>query len=717
MICFKVFDLKYIFYKVVLSLAIVSLFSCADKLANKKVMQQTSALPAFTSVAVSGKPELNFSINEGKIHNHFFRQQQVAAHTLLKSGTSARVVVAFPAGNSGVSLWFKETTKPIKWQEITEVSAITTENDDQERLYGIETLLEVSAKQLLVEQAVLSNVRVIRDYLHSGMVPEEIKNVVKLSENRVSWYRDRLDGKGGYQLDVEVKQGKVSGGNGQPVRFTATKGLPLIFKIKALSGDKPLTPITKEQLFNLNNQELIAHENQSTEITKNILAFLSYQEKLLAGSWRFATYFGRDTLMSIRLLMPVLQPEVIEAGLGSVIDRLNDRGEVAHEEDIAEFAILRNIRENQTINEQAFYDYKMIDDDYMLAPIVAEYLLNQDKAAAQAFLKRKTPEGISYQARLLTNFNYVISTASTYANNPKIENLIQLEQGHVVGEWRDSGEGLGFGRVPYNVNAIFVPAALKAIAKLHASGLLVAGDTKTAQLSKAGNIASIWQQSAAQHFKVTLTKAQAIAAINAYANKVGLPTGKALAAIDGEPLTFNALSLDKNGKAIAVMNSDDGFALLFTEPNEQDLLNSIKVLLRPYPAGLLTPVGMLVANPTYADAALQPYFSNQHYHGEVVWSWQQALFAAGLERQLLRSDLSQYAKVQLRQAQKRLWQTIHKAKEMNNAELWSWSVTNGQYQLESFGQRSGDKTESNAAQLWSTVYLAISSPKRIFAEK
>lgn len=38
-----------------------------------------------------------------------------------------------------------------------------------------------------------------------------------------------------------------------------------------------------------------------------MLTFLSYREKYLAGSWRFDTYFGRDTMMSLTLLAPVLQ--------------------------------------------------------------------------------------------------------------------------------------------------------------------------------------------------------------------------------------------------------------------------------------------------------------------------------------------------------------------------------------------------------------------------
>jgi hypothetical protein len=48
---------------------------------------------------------------------------------------------------------------------------------------------------------------------------------------------------------------------------------------------------------------------------------------------------------------------------------------------------------------------------------------------------------------------------------------------------------------------------------------------------------------------------------------------------------------------------------------------------------------------------------------------------------------------------------------MQNAELWSWSYAAGHYRLRPFGSSAADVTESNAAQLWSTVYLAVRPPR------
>jgi hypothetical protein len=64
----------------------------------------------------------------------------------------------------------------------------------------------------------------------------------------------------------------------------------------------------------------------------------------------------------------------------------------------------------------------------------------------------------------------------------------------------------------------------------------------------------------------------------------------------------------------------------------------------------------------------------------------------------------------LREAQQRLWAVIANTRELRASELWSWRYVDGRYQVAPFGQNSGDADESNAAQLWSTVYLAIPPP-------
>src|SRR5262249_11046226 len=152
------------------------------------------------------------------------------------------------------------------------------------------------------------------------------------------------------------------------VQITAGAGGKLRLKITALTGEPPLTPLSAASL--------IADDYFGSARSREVLTYLSYREKYLAGSWRFDPYFGRDTLMSVMLLSPVLHAEAVERGIGAVLDRLAPNGEVAHEEDIGEFAVLRNAREGRGRIPTPIYDYGMVDDDFMLAPLVAQELLD-----------------------------------------------------------------------------------------------------------------------------------------------------------------------------------------------------------------------------------------------------------------------------------------------------------------------------------------------------
>jgi hypothetical protein len=158
------------------------------------------------------------------------------------------------------------------------------------------------------------------------------------------------------------------------------------------------------------------------------------------------------------------------------------------------------------------------------------------------------------------------------------------------------------------------------------------------------------------------------------------------------------------------VHSDEGFELLFGRPSAAQLRQAVTVLLRPFPAGLLTPVGVVVANPVYAAPGIQETLTRSAYHGTVIWSWQQAVLAAGLERQLRRGDLPTSLKDYLRIAQRQLWDAIRAAHTMRNSELWSWTIEGQRFQIAPFGANAADADESNAAQLWSTVYLSIPDP-------
>jgi len=56
------------------------------------------------------------------------------------------------------------------------------------------------------------------------------------------------------------------------------------------------------------------------------------------------------------------------------------------------------------------------------------------------------------------------------------------------------------------------------------------------------------------------------------------------------------------------------------------------------------------------------------------------------------------------------WAVIDQARALRTSELWSWSYAGGRYRAEPFGRPGADVDESNAAQLWSTVFLGLAPP-------
>ena len=64
---------------------------------------------------VLSRPLLSFDLQEGRNFNSLLRAGPVAAHLVLRSGVEPRIVVAFPAGNSGVGVWFAHTARPVSW--------------------------------------------------------------------------------------------------------------------------------------------------------------------------------------------------------------------------------------------------------------------------------------------------------------------------------------------------------------------------------------------------------------------------------------------------------------------------------------------------------------------------------------------------------------------------------------------------------------------------
>lgn len=675
-------------------------FICAGLLAACNDDDVKSSTPPSNNAALS------FRMDAGGQINAFYRQDKVAAHLLVRSSTKPRLLVVFPAGNSGTGLWFDDTAQPVNWSLDTPPSALSSPDSHGRPLYGIGADVSVDTNTLTIRQGVLSNVRFLRDFNGGATTPQEILAAPTVQGSAAQWQRDRIDGAPGYSLRITLRDGgSIAPAAGGKLVLSAPAGShTLRLHVDALSGETPLSPIT--------HADLLAPSVNPDPVSQNVLEFLSFHDKLLAGSWQYDTYFGRDTLISVRMLMPVLEPAAIEAGLSSVLSRLSTDGKVAHEEGIGEFALVDNQKNGRPNDPTPTYDYKMIDSDYLLAPIAAAWLIDDTRgqARAAAYLAQRGSDGQTLGSRLVVNLLHVATTAQPFAQQPTVANLIHLRPGEIVGNWRDSTDGLGGGVYPYDVNAVLVPAALRAANAFLARGLLdpYLNAGQRATLANTANQAATWETQAPPLFQVSVPAAQAATDVSAYAPSAGVPAGAA----PGTPLAFYALSLDQQGNPIPVMNSDGGFALLFGTPPDDELQRIVTDVTRPFPTGLVTDAGMLIANPAYANQALWPKFTSSAYHGTVIWSWQQAMWVAGLDRQLARQDLSAATRTLLTQARQTIWQVISNGRDMRTSEMWTWSYVNGKYQTDAFGTRSADATEANAAQLWSTTYLAIRDPQQ-----
>lgn len=678
------------------------LFSALAFLVAMTGCSASDAVSQKERASATGKPssELNFTLQEGRNLSAFYRNGSTATHVIMSNGNQPRLITAFPAGNSGIGVWFNSVANKVEWQISQPLKNWQFEEQGQ-NYHGIDTELTVTGSSLEIRKVVMGSIRILREYQRIAEVPVSVDDVlIGAHRKQISWHRNRLDGEAGYKVSIDVQEGSIAlTDTGYQLRLSEQGVLRI--RLRAATSETPLTPLSPLKF---------EYQKDADPKQLNSLNFLTYQEKMLAGSWRFLTYFGRDTLLSLRMLMPALTDDAVEAVLSSVLERVSEQGRVAHEEDIGEFALLRHRQEKQkekednpssSFSDSPYYDYSMLDDDLMLLPIISKYLLSIEGKKAKSFLQRKRSDGQGLGDLLSLNLNYAVNAAEAFYQQPDLLHLIGLPDGHYDGNWRDSEEGLGGAKYPFDVNVVLMPSALEAGAQLLEKGLLPDTDYTAQKLHK---MARHWQDKVPPLFETQVSQSVAGDNQREYIKQLSLPV---FGNRKSEAANFYALALNEDGSPLPVMHSDTGFMLLFGYPSESQISQILKNVQSPFPYGLMTPIGMLVSNPVYAGEEIQNLFGRDKYHGIVVWSWQQAMMLVGIERQLERDDLSEQVRAKLHQTKDMLWQVVKDTELLKSSELWSWSVQDGQYQMEAFGQRRSDITESNPAQLWSTVFLAL----------
>src|ERR687890_215144 len=109
---------------------------------NARVAAAIVLLVAVSANAAAPPAPLQFRITEGRVTNAFYKQGPVSAHLLLNAGTQPRVLVAFPAGNSGVGVWFEPTPTQVQWT-LGEMKGVSRPDARRRVLHGIEAQASV----------------------------------------------------------------------------------------------------------------------------------------------------------------------------------------------------------------------------------------------------------------------------------------------------------------------------------------------------------------------------------------------------------------------------------------------------------------------------------------------------------------------------------------------------------------------------------------------
>src|SRR2546425_469737 len=276
--------------------------------------------------------------------------------------------------------------------------------------------------------------------------------------------------------------------SGATVTVRRPAGGPVRLSVRVTTDAPALTPLTRAEIFNeefhrfaAQGRADTAHPLRFRRLEREVrgMELLCYSEKLMAGLPNFATYFGRDMLMTTLLMEPVWAPAMPEHVIASALRKLSPTGDVSHEEALGSQAIREHaaeynrlldagrlaqaravLRDLQAVRE----NYVMVDDDFQLPVVAAHYLGDERVPAAR---KRRFLLEERHLQRLVSNLVYVTRQAAAYTRNPVATNLVGFprdpEGRWISASWRDSRDGDGGGRVAIAVNAVWVPHALEAV--------------------------------------------------------------------------------------------------------------------------------------------------------------------------------------------------------------------------------------------------------------
>lgn len=437
-----------------------------------------------------------------------------------------------------------------------------------------------------------------------------------------------IDGRDTLTAEVTVDRRRVEpvlAGDSLVLRARAG-GAAVPFTLTVGTTARALTPLTRRELFTpaflgwLEGERRRAPGSPAVRLLERQVTgveLLASREKLMAGLPTYATYFGRDMMVSALMMRApgaeVWRPEVAGFVVASVLRNLAPDGQVSHEEALggqavregaAEYAALlrgtpsgapdaaalaraRQVLRDLRVTRQ---NYHMVDDELQLPVLAARFLRDPDvtPAARRAFLDA-TDGGERRVVRLVRALAAAARMTAPYARTRAVADLVSFPVRDTVdgrvryfaASWRDSGVGYGYGRYAWDVNAVWAPHALEATGQLldvlsalgYDAPALARLTPYAAPATPLGTYArdraalraavAAWR-TAGRHFVVRLGPDAVRARVAA--RVAGFPEGEraywaaraaeAEAAGGRDSLVFDAVALDAAGRPVPVAHTD-----------------------------------------------------------------------------------------------------------------------------------------------------------------
>ena len=175
-----------------------------------------------------------------------------------------------------------------------------------------------------------------------------------------------FDGRNRLVLELAVDAAEAGiDQDGHTIRLRSLGGRPLDITIRLTTDAAALTPLPRAEIFNAGffaflDSARVAHDRARAaggdaahpivqryrRLERQVRGFelVASREKLMAGLPNYATYFGRDILVTALLMQPVWADGMNEHVLAAVLGKLAPDGQVSHEEALG----------GQAIREHAF---------------------------------------------------------------------------------------------------------------------------------------------------------------------------------------------------------------------------------------------------------------------------------------------------------------------------------------------------------------------------